>query len=65
MERKTLQSFYRVNPWLLKEARAAVDVLGLVSETGGVSRKCRFSKADLRHQGSFFLTLASEWCLLC
>lgn len=43
----------------LKEARAAVEVLGLVSETGGVSRKCGFSKADLRHQGSFFLTLAS------
>lgn len=40
----------------LKETRAAY-VLGLVSETGSVSRKCRFSKADLNHQGSFFLPL--------
>lgn len=46
----------------LKEARAAMEVLGLVSETGSVSRKCRFSKADLKHQGLFFLTLASVWC---
>lgn len=45
----------------LREAMAATEVLRIVSEVDRVSGEVGFSKANLKHPGSFPSTLASGW----